>query len=271
MTVNLSNLVWNRIQDKVIAQLIKEAIPTVFKQRCMRFKDLYEEWHAVQVQEHHEVLPHTIDLLLLPDIREILQSYRYVDDETILSITSRFAHLAEEWRESCATKLRQLVWKSGEHMAGVPADVDILSLASVLFSCSKCKAHHYSDDGNEKLPLYFPRVLEHTCSRDAASWKPMGNCQWETVVHAMCGDCNDATVPWSCDTLEFGVWHRRASSMLRACGKDPLSVTQQQIKRLDMRLYCTPYTQYRPYRRLFMTWRDTVSQWRSARCLPLIQ
>ena len=142
------------------------AISTL-KKRCRRFVNLYTKWR--KQQDRNTILPYAVDILSRNDVRDVLAGEMAVDNAAMTSFETCFITWAEEWRAMCSAQLRQLARRSNAAAALIPFDVDILDLASTIFTCSRCQSQSYRADGNEKLPLVYPTVLKHKCLCECCS------------------------------------------------------------------------------------------------------
>lgn len=252
--------------------------------RCERFQDVYTAWYVEQ--EDKTALPLPIDLVYRPEIRTVVEQ----DKDQVVACTAfqafedDFAQWSHEWQNERAEELRTLIRGSSILQAGIPPDVDPLSLASVAFTCTVCRAREKNPRQpseplvHSQLPLLYPAVLKHEClykriqRSDAetsdlplfeqaalyASRKEIGPYDPDTKILPSPPSHHRL---WSCDdSLEVVQWHGRLSRIIQSFGKDPYTTTRDEMDAIaDVRLYCENCPWGSAYCRPAMTWRHAVS------------
>lgn len=247
-------------QDSRLAWERKE----LWKQRCDIFVRLYRLWY--NAQDDKRGLPRAVDLMLTDTIWAMFMLPAETDMLPVYNAV--FEHLpimAAQWRQRCDEQLREIVRNSDAFKDRIPEGVDPLTLASVVFTCKSCSAHSVT---SKKLPSLYPGILTHDCLWERADPYNIvaGNDSLESVIllassrgRSWRGD-GAACLAWSCESLEIGVLHRRVAGIIRACGKDPLKATREEMDGLRVRLWCKGEScdHSDTYRRV-KNWRNAVS------------
>lgn len=249
-----------RHMEELKDRRLQEEMQHARVQHLTTFVHVHRSWHAEQPNK--SALPRAIDLMFRPEVREIVDQpiNAREAEEAFVALSHSFPQWVNEWKTECAEKLRALVRDSPAFEDKIPDGVDPLTLASVAFTCNNCK-HDSCSYGQERLPPLYPAILTHECL-----WKRVWDFQVKepyerAAVTVSKTKCTFSThTSWSCDVLEVGVWHRRASEVIQAFRKDPLTATREEMDGInDIRLYCGRCARLHPYKREVMTWRDAVS------------
>ena len=256
------------------------ALHNLLEERCGNIAEQFTEWR--EEQDIRFALPRAVDILLLPEVRAILEQGKDIEGH---SIRCKFPEFVLLWKQACDHQLRSIIRYSLAHIKNIPPHIDPLSLASMVFTCAKCKANACTNNTSERPPPLYPAILTHECLYDDDSnWDtamkttpatlgtmsgmnttaitpggkwPDGT--YETIVAEICLDLFGSRNPWSCDLLGIGSWHRRAREIIEACGQDPYTVTTEEMDFLDARLYCMECTDLSSCKRFVMHWRYAAS------------
>lgn len=249
------------------ARLQKERTDEVMN-RCRDLLTRYRSWHFKQ--DDRQVMQPVMDILSRPDVLELLgDATKTRKDLMAHPFEDSFPTFVAEWRKKRDGELRKIVRDSDTFKDKIPEDVDPLSLASVMFSCSRCTAEKTV---HRTLPPAYPRILSHRCLHCKLSTvaREVGQVvQWLLSKRGE-GGVSPVDLAYSLhmdDFLSVGVWHRRAADIIKACGQDPMTVTRDKMDMLDVRVYCEGCDQdSASYRRVFR-WRDAVSYLARLHCV----
>lgn len=230
------------------------------RERCTWFARAYRKWYAKQKDKC--ILPRAIDLMRRPEVKALAEraTYLWTNEDDFIALSDQFAEWAAEWKAECDEKLRELVRSSPAFKDQIPEGVDPLSLASVIFTCEDCKYERTSPK-NARLPSPYPAILAHECLyKHAWDFDFKDPFERATVSVSLTKDTFNSHTFWSCEPLEVGIWHKRASEIIKMFGKDPMTTTREEMdNNVEMRLHCDQCSKTVPRRREVMTWRQAVS------------
>ncbi|KIP04621.1 hypothetical protein PHLGIDRAFT_188921 [Phlebiopsis gigantea 11061_1 CR5-6] len=262
----LTDRIWNNIRADVVelmASIQQRRVDAerhrVLKERCSNFQKVYKEWHAAQPDKR--VLPRSIDLMRRPEVAALIMANNEVQIslESFRAFTHLFTRWATEWKVECDEKLRDLVRRSLVLTGGVPAGVDPLSLARVVFTCKKCKNESPSSKNVKVVPLY-PTILTHDCLYEEVSeCRARDALEQAAVAVSWTKSTFGNHTFWSCEPLEVDSWVARADAIVTAFGRDPMTVTRDEMDAAeDTRIYCRGCPLDSEYHRDVMTWRHAL-------------
>ena len=260
-------LVWNNIRADIVENMasiqqrrVEAERHTILRERCRVFQKVYWGWHARQSDKR--VLPRAIDLMRRPEVEALITAGNEVPVTTaaFTAFTSQFARWAAAWKAECDEKLRDLVRRSPAFADGIPTGVDPLSLARVVFTCTKCKNRSPSPENARVVPLY-PTILTHDCLYEEV-WESKMQDAFDRAAVAVSQTKNTfgKHTFWSCEPLEVDSWAMRADKIIAAFGRKPMTVTRDEMDTIgDARIYCYQCPLDSVYHRNVMTWRHAVS------------
>lgn len=273
-------LVWENIKVGVVEHMksIKQRRaererPSLLKRRSESFATAYRRWHQTQMDK--SALPRPIDLITRrPEIRALIDEGDdvHVSVGDFEDLSKHFALWAAEWAMDCKQQLREIVLTSPEFKDKIPDGVDPLALASVAFTCTYCDRSSLCHVDGE-VPALYPDILQHDCL-----WKPVsihsrkGRDPLERATLAVSEQPGFVWThgPWSSKPLRIGVWHRRLVMIIRMCGKDPTSVTSEEMDGVDTRFYCQTCEERSGWknRRVFKWWNTVSSSGQPSKSTP---
>lgn len=262
-------LVWQNIKDHVVEHMQilrrqrlereRRALPRV---RCEIFVKVYRDWHKTQTDK--TVLPRPVDLIFRrAELRALIAKHHdiTVTEQDFEALSGHFSTWAAEWAEDCTNQLRNIVRDAPEFKGKVPEGVDPLTLASVVFTCTRCDGLAHLQDG-QQVPALYPEILQHDCL-----WGRFHKVADEIQLAAVAVSVSSRDWygpgthgPWSCQPLRIGVWHRRMVEVIKICEQDPMIVAREKMDALNISLYCELCEEEedpRTSRRAF-TWWNTV-------------
>ncbi|KAK7679943.1 hypothetical protein QCA50_016889 [Cerrena zonata] len=170
------------------------------------------------------VSPHTHDLLLIPEVRSLIDVPPDGKGSEVIPVTREdleklepvFYRYHREWKQKQLEKIIALVSVGFK----LPRTTDILALAvSQFFMCSVC-AH----------ALRFPNGFLHHCIRGTRSLHREHKDTYESVITDLT-HCRTTTALYIAlaDPLR---------KVIVACGQDPATITADEMDNLDVRLEC---------------------------------
>lgn len=273
---------WQTIQPRLVKFMRAYRANRLNTERCdllldrgRAFADVYREWWARQ--DERAVLPTWCEMLRRTEVRPLIDQPNDMDVtwDTFEPLRAHFPQWTKEWREERDAELRTIVLDSSEFKGKIPEGIDPLSLASAVFNCTHCRCRMYS----EKLcmlPPIYPSILGHIHLYgyvDAWSIRLKDPLECALLCAAPTGWYSDVCSgsKWSSGLLHIGVLHRCAAEVIKACGKDPMTTTREEMDQLDVRFWCeTCSAPSRGQQRQVMKWRDTVRCLIATTYLPLM-
>lgn len=263
-------VVWKTIRPRVVKFVEGYRTARLKRERCLllldrgrTFADVYRDWWARQ--DERAALPRWGEMLRRTEVRSLIDQPNEVDVARGIfePLSVHFPQWTQEWREERDVELRTIVLNSSEFKDRIPEGVDPLSLASVVFDCAHCGCNMYNDD-ECWLPPIYPSILGHDCLNGYVDAWSIG-LEDPLECALLCATPTGWVTPtcdgfrWSSEPLCIGVLHRWAVEVIKACGKDPMTTTREEMDRLDVRFWCeTCCEPYRGQRRQVIKWRDTV-------------
>ncbi|KAK7687018.1 hypothetical protein QCA50_009517 [Cerrena zonata] len=252
---------WTNIQGVVVSfmqEWANKRLATVRYERLEHRIGVLKSMMVWYRQDLGLLCPEVSDIVLFPDIREIMESpLASVDDvrEPSALATSLFrkkiVELVIDQRQGKKKRLCDLIESATE--THVPDDIDVLDLAiSKAFVCCHCQAtfHNITETTRD--------LLSHWCLYKARQRHKNDR---ETDL-----DYNDMATsitsrhPWSCDELKLQV--ELFKRIIHCYGEDSMLVTADVLDKKDIRLRCqVPACNRNPKTaRLMFSWRAAVSE-----------
>ena len=144
--------------------------------RVASLVSLYHGWRAEQPDK--TLLPRAIDVLKHAPVYALFDMPVDQDftDELANVCYTMFGTWCKEWKDECDEQLRQLVRSSPDFADVLPADLDPLSLASMVFTCKKCDVVDGREPGSgfglgdmDFEEIGEDKVVIHTVARESQS------------------------------------------------------------------------------------------------------
>ena len=253
--------VWHNIKQNILLsmeeikrQRLDRERFVLMQVRCNAFNDMFRSWFRDQ-PDKSDAFPRAGDFMRRPEIHTLLgrQDDALVDFEPF---RPKFSDWTAEWREGCSEKLRDTVRNSQAFKNhAFPTNTDPLSLASVLLTCKSCNF------SSTQPPPMYPALLTHDCLYEHVHNWPLEADPLDRAIMASITIFPYLSYrSWSCERLEIGTWHERASIIIRAYGKDPMTTTKTEMDKANIRLWCDDCTDPCKHKRQVFRWRGAVCQ-----------
>ncbi|KAI0689357.1 hypothetical protein C8T65DRAFT_672976 [Cerioporus squamosus] len=236
-----------KLSDRAWTTIRKDAIKVLEKHRNYRLcaerveelqprlallSSLFEQWERAQNPRTADTdwHPTFADLALMPPFRDCIDvsAETAFEDDTLLKMQILFPELVATWREERKADFLKMITDA---LGSVPDDVDPLSLAVATLDCTRCS---YKS-------MRWPQFLAHQCARRRQFLFFMTDDTRTLYGQAVLAACNrlSRSYMWDSKAFVFNPSLDRTRSAIEACGKDPNTVTYEDMESCDVRVVCS--------------------------------
>ncbi|KAH7907998.1 hypothetical protein BJ138DRAFT_1013617 [Hygrophoropsis aurantiaca] len=213
--------------------------------------------------QNYPCSPRTIDVSLLPEVRNILHDY-----EEMGSIRS--VHAEKELRDNLPSLIKQwyddALHKFQDHIRSQCKNgPDPFERAVQIFKCIQCHATLRGLSSMNHGCLYL--IPTRNASSALKKWqtaqaeaengeKTDFEIDWVAEYTAI-GEDYFGSRPWNCAVLELEEDNERVLNIFKALREDPLTVSKQTMRNSNLRIFCNR-CRHPPGKRVLMDWENVI-------------